>query len=151
MAITPHTKVRFRNTDAFVHELECPDNPNMENAQPLAPGQQVDYPFDEPGVYMITDRRLPYLLGWVVVVNTPRTVSPTPGKQPNQASFSFEDVAPGSYKLKVFFAGDWIEEREVQVPEDQDEVGVQINLTAPNGPSKQSGGGQENASAKAGH
>ena len=130
VVVTPHTKVRFRNTDAFVYELECPENSQMSNSQPLPPRQQVDYAFDEPGVYMITDRRLPHLTGWVVVLNSGRSINPSRTKRPNQASFAFEDVQPGNYKVKVFFAGDWIAEQDLEVPEEQDEVGVQISLPA---------------------
>jgi len=145
--ITPHTQVRFRNTDAFVYELECPDNAQMRSTAPLPPGNQVDISFDEEGVYMITDRRFPHLVGWVVVVNSTRVLNPPPGKRGQPASFSFEDVQPGSYKVKVFFAGDWVAEQQVEVPEDQDEVGVQIRLPSDAQQHQEEG---ESASAEAG-
>jgi hypothetical protein len=150
VAVTPHTKVRFRNTDAFIYELECPENSQMANAQPLIPGQQVDYPFDEEGVYMITDRRLPHLVGWVVVVNAPLSKNPQAGQKAGQAAFSFEDVQSGNYKVKVFFAGDWIAEQGVTVAEEQEEVGVQISLPADGAQHQQEGesaGEGENAGA----
>lgn len=147
VAITPHTKVRFRNTDAFVYELECPENSQMQNTAPLSPGNQVDIAFDEEGVFMITDRRLPHLVGWVVVTNSTMFRNPEQAKQGAPATFSFEDVQPGNYKVKVFFAGDWVAEQQVEVAEDQDEVGVQIRLPADGQQHEQEG---ENDSAEAG-
>lgn len=147
VVITPQTKVRFRNTDAFVYELECPENAQMENTAPLPPGNQVDITFDEEGVYLITDRRLPHLVGWVVVVNSTMFRNPEQAKRGAPATFSFEDVQPGSYKVKVFFAGDWVAEQQVEVPEEQEEVGVQIRLPSDGQQHEQEG---ENASAEAG-
>lgn len=128
VVVTPHTKVRFRNTDAFVYELQCSENPQMSQAQVLPPLQQVDYPFDEEGTYRITDKRLPHLVGWVVVVGTAFARNPEAGQQKGQAAFSFENVSPGRYVAKVFHGGEWVASTEFEVGEEAEEVGVQLNV-----------------------
>ena len=147
IVITPHTKVRFRNSGAFVYELSCQENPQMAQGQKLPPGNQIDIPFDEPGIYPITDRRHPYLFGWVVVVNTALAKNPSPGKA-KQASFSFEDVQAGTYKAKVFFSGEWVAEKQVEVGEDDDEVAVEINLPAKQEQQEQEQGEDADAEAE---
>ena len=104
--------------------------------------------FDEPGVYSITDRRLPHVQGWVVVVNSGRALNPESAKQakqPADAAFSFPDVEPGEYLIKVFYGGAWLIEHPLVVPEKQREVGVQIRLP-PDGPQHQ----QESTSGASG-
>jgi hypothetical protein len=138
--VTPHTKVRFRNTDAFVYDLRCAENSQMIQGQVLPPGQQVDYPFDTEGTFRITDRRHPYLQGWVVVTGSANAKNPEPGKAPDQAAFTFENIAPGRYLLKVFHAGSWVAQQEVAVEEGQTETGVQISLPADSQPGQQAEG-----------
>jgi plastocyanin len=140
--VTPHTKVRFRNNDVFIYELTCEANPQMERAPQLPPGNQVDYTFDEPGVFEIVDRRLPHVAGWVVVTPTGKAARPSlpeprkngkrgrGGRPSGDAAFVFEDVAAGQYQVKVFHGGEWIAEQPLEIPEDDDEVGVQIRLPA---------------------
>jgi hypothetical protein len=139
--ITPHTKVRFRNTDAFVYDLRCAENPQMAQGQVLRPGEQVDYPFDSEGIFRITDRRHPFFQAWVVVTGTAWAKNPEPGKQPDQASFTFEDINPGRYLLKVFHAGSWVAQQEVVVAEGQAEAGVQISLPPADGEQQKQGEG----------
>jgi hypothetical protein len=123
--------VRFRNEDPFVYQLVCTKNAAMAGATPLLPGRGVEFPFDEPGVYEITDRRMPHLVGHVVVVGTRLVANPTPAEGGAKgASFSFEEVQPGNYKVKVFHAGEWVAERAVEVPEEDSEVAVTIRLPA---------------------
>lgn len=130
VVITPHTKVRFRNTDAFVYDLRCPENGPMAEATVLRPGQQFDAAFDNEGIFRITDRRHPYLQGWVVVTGSAWAKNPEPGKAPDQAAFTFTDIEPGRYVVKVFHAGSWVAQQEVTVAEGQEETGVQISVPA---------------------
>jgi len=130
VAITPRTKVRFRNEDPFVYHLACETNQAMSGSAPLAPGRGVEFPFDEPGIYEITDRRMPHVVGHVVVVGTRLVANPTKAESGTGAAFSFEEVQPGSYRVKVFHAGEWVADQELEVPEEQDEVGVTIRLPA---------------------
>jgi hypothetical protein len=129
LAITPRTKVRFRNDDPFVYHLHCPTNPGMASVPPLSPGRQVEFPFDTPGIYEITDRRMPHVVGYVVVVATRLVTNPTPAEGGGSgAAFSFEEVQPGAYVVKVFHAGEWVAQQPLQVEEEQEEVGIQIRL-----------------------
>jgi hypothetical protein len=63
-----------------------------------------------------------------VVVGSAYSRNPDPGKQPDQASFTFGDIAPGRYVVKIFHEGDWVATQDVEVPEDTEEVGVQISV-----------------------
>lgn len=130
VAVTPHTKVRFRNEDPHVYHLQCATNPAMAASAPLPPGRGVEFPFDEPGIYEITDRRMPHLVGYVLVVGTRLVANPAPADRPDGASFSFADVLPGQYMVKVFYSGQWVAEQALEVTEGQEEVGVQIRLPA---------------------
>jgi len=129
VAVTPRTKVRFSNQDPFVHELVCAENPSMAQVPPVPPERGIgDFSFDQPGVYEIRDRRMPHLVGHVVVVSTPLSANPQPTDQPGGASFSFQDVQPGAYALKVFFDGRWVAEQPVVIEEGQNEIGVQVRV-----------------------
>ncbi len=129
IVVTPHTKVRFRNDDAIVYELLCSEHAQMASGHMIAPGREVEFPFDEAGVFEITDRRLPHLVGYVVVVGTALAQNPHPIKGQDQAAFTFPNVPPGQYVVKVFHAGDWIAQQPLEVTETE-EVGVQIRLPA---------------------
>jgi hypothetical protein len=83
--------------------------------------------FDEEGVFTITDRRVPHLLGYVVVVGSALSLNPRPGAQPGEAAFSIPDVPPGQYVVKVFHAGEWVAQQPLEVTE-AEEVGVQIRV-----------------------
>jgi plastocyanin len=131
VAITPRTKIRFRNEDPHVFDLQCAANPAMTGSAPLAPGRGIEFPFEAPGIYEITDRRMPHLMGYVVVVGTRFVANPAPTTDPpGGSSFSFADVPPGQYRVKVFHAGEWVAEQALEVAEAQEEVGVQIRLPA---------------------
>lgn len=147
VVITPHTKVRFRNTDAFVYDLRCAENPPMAEPTILRPGQQFDAAFDSEGIFRITDRRHPHLQGWVVVTGSAWAKNPEPGKAPDQAAFTFSDIAPGRYVVKVFHAGSWVAQQDVTVAEGQQETGVQISLPADGQQEKQGAGATGDAAA----
>ena len=127
VAVTPHTKVRFRNEDPFVYHLVCPQNQAMVGAPPLPPGRGVEFAFDEPGIYEVTDRRMPHIVGYVLVVGSRLVANPAPAERGEGAAFTFADVQPGRYLVKVFHAGQWVAEQAVEVG-DQPEVGVTIRL-----------------------
>lgn len=139
VAVTPRTKVRFRNDDPLIYHLSCPQNPAMAGTTPLTTGRGLEVPFDEPGVYQISDVRMPHVVGYVVVVPTTHLANPTAAEQPTNASFSFQDVQPGEYLVKVFHAGEWVARQPLVVAEGQDEVGVQIRLPAESDQHEQAG------------
>lgn len=138
IVVTPHTKVRFRNDDAIVYELQCSNNPQLANGQVIPPGREVEFPFDEAGIFEITDRRLPHLVGYVVVVGSELSGNPHRGERDGQASFSFENVEPGQYVVKVFHAGEWVAQQPLTVTEEE-QVGVQLRLPPDGGQHDQTG------------
>lgn len=127
VVVTPHTKVRFRNDDAIVYELQCRENSEMANGQVIPPGREMEFRFDQAGVFEITDRRLPHLVGYVVVVGTSLGQNPRQGEQDGQASVSFPDVQPGRYVVKVFHGGEWVAQQALEVTETE-EVGLQMRI-----------------------
>jgi len=141
IVVTPHTKVRFRNDDAIVYELQCADNSPMANGQVIPPGREVEFPFDEEGVFEITDRRLPHLVGYVVVICSEFSGNPHRGEREGQASLSFENVQPGQYVVKVFHGGEWVAQQALEVTEEE-EVGVQFRLP-PDGQQHDQAGGTD--------
>ncbi len=128
IAVPVRTKIRFENNDPFLYELECEQNSAMAGSGIIPPGRGVPYSFDEPGTYEITDRRMPHVKGYIIVVETPFVATPTPAESPGGASFSFAEVQAGQYRVKVAHHNEWIAEQMVEVAEEQEEVGVQIRL-----------------------
>jgi hypothetical protein len=146
IVVTPHTNIRFRNDDGLVYELRCPENSAMANGQVVPPGREAEFSFDQVGVFEITDRRLPHLIGYVVVVGTAYGLNPAAGAQVGQSSVSFTDVQPGRYVVKVFHGGEWVAQQALEVTETE-EVGLQMRVPADGQQHEQAAG----VDAQAGH
>lgn len=126
--VTPDTEIRFRNRDPFVHALYSSD---YKEFTPLL--QQYKeirhFRFNKVGTFVIKDQFFPHIFCWIVVVNTP-FVGRIEKNKDREESYLFEikGVPVGNYKLRLFFGGEWIDERGVEV---KDEKEVKLNFEIP--------------------
>lgn len=104
------TTLRVRNEDDFAHELFA-DKLKDFDAKTLGPGQTRSIQLGETGVFELRDPLAPHLRGFLHVVpkvSLSATLNP-------DGSFSFKDVPPGDYVLKVFRGATELPPRELTV------------------------------------
>jgi hypothetical protein len=99
LVISPGSRLQFKITDPFPHQLYEVGNPAWA-ATPTAPGSTRDWLAGPTGVHVIRDMLFPSVVMYIVV-------------DANAVEFDFPDrdgvfsmsLAPGDYTLKAFFDG----------------------------------------------
>ena len=99
IVISPGSRLQFKITDPFPHQLYEVGNPAWA-ATPTAPGSTRDWVAGPAGVHVIRDMLFPSVVMYIVV-------------DANAVEFDFPDrdgafsmnLAPGDYTLKAFFDG----------------------------------------------
>ncbi len=102
--------IRIENTDGCTHELFSSE---IEGLTPLstAPGNARSFAAPAPGHYTIRDRIYPHVTGHLHVLAdlvARATLEPS-------GRYSFDDVAAGTYTLKVFFGERELASQSVEV------------------------------------
>ncbi len=108
--------LRIDNTDLCSHELYSPHLPGLTPLQ-TAPNNGRTLKLTKVGHYVIEDRLYPHVHGDLHVI----TKLVARGTVASDGSFSFHDVPPGTYTLKVFYGARAIASRPgVEVTENRD-------------------------------
>jgi hypothetical protein len=104
------TTLRIRNDDDFGHELFV-DKLKGFDAVETSPGATRSVVMEQTGVFAVRDKLAPYIHGNLhVIAKLAQVTNPSAG-----GDFSFKDVVPGSYTLKVFRADKEVSSSEVEV------------------------------------
>ncbi len=111
------TTLRIRNDDDFGHELVVKDLKGFDAVE-TSPGSTRSVVMEQTGSFEVGDKLAPYVHGYLHVV-AKLTQIVNPGSDGN---FSFQDVPPGTYTLKVFRGAKEVSTSEVEVGSKDTEV-----------------------------
>lgn len=127
------TTLRVRNDDDFAHELFA-DKLKDFDPKTLGPGQTRSIALGETGVFELRDALAPHVRGTLHVIQKVSLVA-TPGAD---GSFSFKEVPPGGYVLKVFRGASELPPRELTVESKGDVTldPIDVQASAARDPSK---------------
>ena len=103
-------EARIENRDGCTHELQSSDLDGVEPI-PTAPGNARPIRVPAGGPYSLTDRVYGHVQGHIVAL--PDLVAC--GTIDDEGAYTFENVAPGTYTLKVFRDGEEAAAQEVTV------------------------------------
>jgi hypothetical protein len=104
-------QITIKNTSHTARTLFAVEDPKLIETGLINPkiGER-SFTVAQPKVYTITDKNAPHLVGRVVVVATPYIAYVEVAG--NTGTFSFADVAEGTYKLKIFYRDRWLDQTE---------------------------------------
>jgi plastocyanin len=108
LAVSPHAKVVIENKDPVEHKLEPVGPRKWFPGQTLAAKASHTLPFDTPGSYTLRCSHYPHISATVFVTGAPVYVQPD-----SAGGFTFPEIRPGSYTLKVWYRDQWIHSQEV--------------------------------------
>jgi hypothetical protein len=115
LVVQKGSAVRVRNDDDFAHQLYA-EGLKQFDAVETSPGGARQLQIDEEGSFPIFDKLAPHVRGHLHVL--PK-ISKLAHPQAD-GSYKFEDVAPGSYTLKVFRGGAEVSSTTLEVPDKRD-------------------------------
>jgi hypothetical protein len=118
IVVRPNTTLQVRNQDEIGHELYAP-NLNTFSAEAIAPRAIRSVRLTAPGKWPLLDRLIAHVRGYLYVVAdlvAAAKVSP-------EGEFSFSRIAPGKYRLKVFFGPHELVSKSVEISA-QEEVSL---------------------------
>jgi plastocyanin len=111
------TTLRIRNEDDFGHELYVAGLKGFDPVE-SSPGATRSVQMEQTGVFELRDKLAPYIRGHLhVIAKLTQVVNPSA-----DGSYSFKDVVPGPYTLKVFRGGKEISTSELEVGSKDTEV-----------------------------
>jgi plastocyanin len=115
--------VEFRNSDDTLHNVHVGNADTREPSFNVAipTGQKYTYTFTKDGFYHVGCNIHPSMAADILSVSTPFVT--TAGED---GSFSFADVPPGSYVVRMF-AGGLKTERDVQIKGGRNEIGKLVS------------------------
>ena len=113
--------VELKNSDRVPHDLAIPDMPSLMPVERLAPGALRRQKFLASGGYAIRDGEYPHLVISVVVVGSPHFAMPD-----DKGAFKMPDAPDGKATLKVWSAGRWVHEQEVEVGPKSDDLRIKV-------------------------
>lgn len=110
IVVRPGATVRFTNSDEVAHELYAE---GLEGFTPEAtsPRGMRSVAMREAGSWPLRDQLIPHLRGHLHVIADLVAVA----KVGSDGSYTFTDLIPGTYTLKVFHGGDEIGSTQVEV------------------------------------
>jgi len=89
--------LRIRNDDDFTHELYVEGLKGFDAVE-TSPGQTRTIQLEQTGVFVVRDKLAPHVHGTLhVVAKLTHVVSPS-----HDGTFTFKDVPPGKYQLKLY-------------------------------------------------
>jgi plastocyanin len=104
------TALRIRNEDDFGHELFV-DGLKGFDAVETSPGSTRTVQMEQTGVFALGDKLAPYVRAHLhVIAKVTQVVNPS-----GDGGFSFKEVPPGKYTLKVFRGPAEVSTRELEV------------------------------------
>ncbi len=110
LVASPGSDIQIRNTDGCAHELYSDDIEGL-TALSTAPGNARSFAAPALGHYHIRDRIYGQVDGHLhVITNLVARAEPD-----GSGRFSFDDVEPGTYTVKVFFGDREVASSEVEV------------------------------------
>jgi hypothetical protein len=108
-------EVVIKNLSKAARTLVAAEDPKLIPQGPINPTGPKSFRVADPGkVYSIGDKDAPHLTLKLITINTPYYAYPD-----ETGHYNIDGVPPGNYKLKVWYAGGWIER-----PDDAVEVGA---------------------------
>lgn len=113
LAVVKGQEVVIKNVGVAPRSLHAKEDPNLVPKGTLNVTGTKSFRVAEAGkVYTLIDPAAPHLVGRVISVATPYRAYPD-----REGRFSFDDVAEGQYKLRVFSLDHWLSaEAQVSVP-----------------------------------
>jgi hypothetical protein len=109
------TNLRVRNEDDFAHQLFAVGLKAFDPVE-TASGSSRQIQMLETGNFAISDKLAPHIQGHLHVLAKVSYVT-APG---SDGSFSFKDVQPGHYTLKIFRGANELSSSEVDLPDDHE-------------------------------
>ena len=115
--LTPSTIVvpigstlRIRNDDDFAHELYVPGLKGFDAVE-TSPGATRTIQMEQTGTFALRDKLAPYVRGNMhVIAKLTQVANPS-----SSGDFSFKEIPPGNYTLKVFRADKEVSSEELEV------------------------------------
>jgi hypothetical protein len=121
-------EVVIKNLSKTARTLTAAEDPKLVPQGPINPTGPKSFRIEAPGkVYTIGDKDAPHLKVKIVALNTPYY-----GYVDDAGRYTIQDVPPGSYKLKIWYADGWLERPEdtVEVKGSKTEVNPKIAASA---------------------
>jgi hypothetical protein len=129
-------EVVIKNLSKTARTLVAAEDPKLIPQGPINPTGPKSFRVADPGkVYSVGDKDAPHLTLKIVTINTPFFAYPD-----ESGRFKIDGVPPGSYKLKVWYGGGWIDRPDdvVEVPA---KGGAEVNPKIPAGAFQAPGAG----------
>jgi hypothetical protein len=98
------TEVTIKNKGKRAVTLTAAEDPGLVTAGPINIGGTRAITPKAAGVFTLTDKDIPHLRGWLVVVDSPYFA--VPGRD---GAFEIKDVPAGEYKVRVWYQDGWLE------------------------------------------
>lgn len=122
----PGSQVRFINHSGLTVELFGEGLPGFA-PEPLHTAHMRVVPAPTPGAFVVRSGHHPNFRGWVVVAAGKKAA-----RVAADGTFSFPDVAPGTYTLEVHFRGQSVVSRSVRVIDEDVAIGeIRLGTPAP--------------------
>jgi len=103
-------EVLISNTSAIPRTLAALEDPKLIPQGAINPQSPRSFRATEPKAYTIVDKDAPHLRGKLLVVATPYFAYPEmSGTKLETGTFQINDVAEGTYKVRVFYRDGWID------------------------------------------
>lgn len=109
VAIEAGRSVRFLNRDSVLHLLE-PVSGKFMSAESVGPGDSTETQFAQPGTYRVRCSEVPHMEATVLVLQQGQAAEVAA-----DSSFQFNNLIPGIYTVRVWYAGEWMFKQSVEV------------------------------------
>ena len=113
--------VELKNSDRVPHDLSLPDVPALMPLERLAPGGLRRQKFLAAGGYTIRDAEYPHLIISVLVVGSPYFAIAD-----DKGGFKLPDAPEGRATLKVWAAGRWVHQQEIEIGGKSGDLAIKV-------------------------
>jgi hypothetical protein len=110
LVVRTGTEVTVKNKSKRAVTLTAAEDPTLVTAGPINIGGTRAITPKAAGVFTLSDKDIPHLRGWLVAVDSPYFTAPG-----RDGTFELKDVAPGEYKVRVWYQDGWIERTDESV------------------------------------
>ena len=124
VVITEGSVVEFKNSDKVAHELVLADKPDIMPTEQLASGKVRKVRFAMPGEYLVRCTEYPHIVISVLVTSTPLFAIVE-----DKGVFHLPDSPEGKGTIKVWSAGRFVHEQEVEVTAKDLELTIKVAST----------------------
>jgi hypothetical protein len=134
LPVLPGTAVLIKNVGKGSPVLRAAEAPDLIQPGPINPRAGKELKVGDGPLYTISDPDAPHLVGRIVVVPGGRFGIPDASGR-----FEIADVPPGTYTVRVWYMGGWIErsDEQITVAAGRRDVNPKIPPGFPAGPAKQ--------------